>query len=243
MKIQTFQKTKIYIDVVQFEGGREHALEVCRWIGGGSSYIPATATDPREYLQVPTMFGPRDAKVGQYIVKLENETFLVYKHEALFSEYMPANADENAHWLVKHAIAELARFPNEDMDFKQSLVNAIVGFTSYRGHSGASAEIATHMITALLRGDNLLPLTDDPEEWTLRSAAEFGADHDLWQNKRNSKAISEDGGKTYYRVDEVREENPFKDDGTLVDVKIYTSEPHDFVPEIDPNDLETPSDE
>lgn len=240
MKIQTFQKTKIYIDVVQFEGGREHALELCRWIGGGSSYIPATSEDPREYLQVPTMFGPRDAKVGQYIVKLENETFLVYKHEALYSEYMPVEYDAAEHQLVTHARRELERFPNEDPDFKESLLAAIKGFTSYRGHSGSSAAIATHMITALLNGDNLMPLTDDPEEWELRSAEQYGMEHDLWQNKRNSKAISEDGGKTYYRFND--EQEPDKDP-TTVKVKIYTSEPHDYVPEIDPNDLETPSDE
>ena len=238
MDLKTFKKTKIYISAVEFTGGREQAMEICRWVGAGSAYIPSTNEDPREYIQVPTMFGPRDAKVGQYIVKLEDDQFLVYKDEVLFSEYQAVVDDPADHPLVRHARAELSRFPNEDEDFKESLIAAVKGFTSYRGHSGSSAAIATHMISALLEGRNLMPLTDDPEEWELRSKEQYGMPNDLWQNKRNSRAISEDGGKTYYLADEKHE--PIEGAEGEVKVRIYKSEPHDFVPEIDPNDLEDP---
>jgi len=235
MDVKTYEKISTTVEVVKYEGGHMEAMAISRWLGAGSAYIPPTATDPREYVQVPTMFGPKDCKPGHYIVKIGPQDFLVYKPEALDAEYREVKTSD--HPLVKHAMDELARFPNEDMDFKQSIVNAIVGFTYYKGHSGSSAEIATHMISALLRGENLLPLTDDPEEWELRSGAQYGMPMDLWQNKRNSKAISEDGGKTYYRVDEKPEGE--EDSEGRVPVKIYKSEPHDFKPEIDPEDLKS----
>lgn len=233
MEIKTYEKTAKTVEVVLFEGGYQNAMEICKWLGSGSSYIPPTTVDPRQYVQVPTMFGPRDCKPGHYIVKIGPEDYLIYRPEALDAEYR--NVSDGEHPLVQHARAELSRFPNEDIDFKESLVNAVKGFVSYRGHSGNSAEIAVHMIAALLRGENLMPLTDAPEEWVLHSAGQYGTEIDMWQNKRNSKAISEDGGKTYFLVDDNHEEDP--DDPERVKVKYYESEQHDAEVEIDPEDL------
>lgn len=94
--------------------------------------------------------------------------------------------------LVEHAKRELALLnPDEEDDgFKESIVKAIQGFVSY-GHSGGSASVAIEMINDLLQYKNLSPLTDDSREW-----AEVGPS--VWQNRRNSEAFSEDGGKTHY---------------------------------------------
>ena len=226
MNIQTFKKIVTHVEAVMFEGGHAQAMEMCKWIGGGSSYLPKTNEDPREYLQVPTMFGPRDAKVGDYAVKIEENTFLVMKKEVLYAEY--ALVEDSDHPLVAHARHELGMFPNEDPDFKESLVSAIKGFVTYRGHSGSSSEIAIHMLKALLDGDNLLPLTDDPDEWVRHGAEEYGMAETLWQNKRNSKAISKDEGKTYFLSNDKKEP-----------LTMYDSLSKDFAPKIDPNDLES----
>lgn len=262
MHIQTFEKINKTVEVVKFTGGREQGLEICRWLGASSAYRPATNEDPREYLEVPTMFGPRDIKVGQFIVKVGPQDYLTYKAEALFAEY--AEVLDNDHPLVKHARRELEMFPGEDIEFKESLVAAVKGFTAYRGHSGSSAEIARHMITALLNGQNLLPLTDDPEEWEFRAGVDYGIEDDYWQNIRNSAALSQDGGKTYFIVNEPSE---YEEDRCSVPghpkgrfeegddefycpsceasyplvklQKLYESEPKNKVIEIDPEDLKS----
>lgn len=226
MPIKTFTKVQNHIQAIRFEGGRDSAMEICHWVGSGSAYIPSTKTDPFEYVQVPTMFGPRDMEVGGWAVKIEEGTFVTYKEEALLAEYTVVG-DEEQH-LIQHARTELNMFPNEDADFIESIVNTIKAFASYRGHSGASAEIAVHMVTALLNGQNLLPLTNDPEEWIFHAKETYGVQNDMWQNKRNSKAISYDEGKTYFLVGSNEEG---------ADVVMYDSEDKNFIPEIEPEAL------
>lgn len=232
MTSKIFAKIQTHVQVFLWEGGREQALEICRWVGKGSMYIPKTREDPREYLQIPTMFGPRDIKAGQYVVKIDNEQFLTYKPEALLAEYVEIL--DNDHPLVKHARTELAMFPNEDTDFIESLVAAVKGFSAYRGHSGISQEIAVHMISALLAGKNLLPLTDDLDEWELH----LEEDEDIWQNRRNNAAFSYDGGVTYFLATD--SPNEIRDDaGEVVDTqrKFYPSQKKDFTPAIDQDEL------
>lgn len=96
--------------------------------------------------------------------------------------------------LVEHAKRELelcGQFA-EDPAYAQSIVAAVAAFASY-GHSGGSAGVALHQLTALLRFEALSPLTSDPDEWV---------DHGgVWQNRRDSRAMSGDGGKTWWYVD------------------------------------------
>lgn len=222
MTIQTFEKVQSFVQAIRYEGGRESAIEICRWVGNNSAYIPPTSTDPREYVQIPTMFGPRDITAGNWVVKIDETQFLTYKPEVMEAEFKLVQDEE--HRLIQHARRELSQFAGEEPDFVESIIATIKGFASYKGHSGSSAAIAIHMVTALLNGENLLPLTDDPEEWELHKGETYGMDYDLWQNKRNSKAISKDGGKTYFLSDEE-------------DRNIYDSESKDAKPEIDPDDL------
>lgn len=102
--------------------------------------------------------------------------------------------------LVEHARRELDLCGQtaEDPGYAASIVAAVAAFASC-GHSGGSAMCAIEQLSTLLRFGNLSPLTANPEEWFDHSE-ESGVP--LWQNRRNSAAFSEDGGETYYLVDE-----------------------------------------
>lgn len=78
-------------------------------------------------------------------------------------------------------------------DALMALVEAFDG----QGHSGMSASIVAHAFGKLMRWEPLTPITSDPDEWYDRSGESGGP---LWQNKRDSKAFSKDGGKTWTRI-------------------------------------------
>lgn len=59
-----------------------------------------------------------------------------------------------------------------------------------QGHSGASASIVIDLLRRVLAFEPLGPLTDDPDEW-------MEVDDGLWQSRRQPRAFSKDGGKTY----------------------------------------------
>lgn len=114
--------------------------------------------------------------------------------------------------LVDHARRELDLCGQaaEDPAYAASLVAAVAAFASY-GHSGGSASIAIEQLYALLKYENLSPVTASLDEWIDRTEM---SSYPLWQSTRNPAAFSEDGGKTYYLVSE--------DKATR---KTYTSEP------------------
>lgn len=97
--------------------------------------------------------------------------------------------------LVEHARAELARI-GEDQDVIDHIVGVIAKFCEF-GHSGGSAMTIIPVIEKLLRGQALSPLTSDPAEWEDRSKM---SGTPLWQNKRDSRAFSTDGGQTWTLV-------------------------------------------
>lgn len=99
--------------------------------------------------------------------------------------------------LVEHARRELTLL-GEDQDVIDWMVGVIKKFAEF-GHSGGSAFILIPQLNQLLNYENLTPLTSSPEEWEDRS---LESHYPIWQNVRNSKAFSEDGGKTYYLIEE-----------------------------------------
>lgn len=100
--------------------------------------------------------------------------------------------------LVDHARRELALIGEDDW-LTEGLCKVIAAFAEM-GHSGFSAEHSTVVLEKLLRYQPLSPITDDPAEWMDR-AQEMGGEP-FWQNIRDSRAMSRDGGKTYTFVDE-----------------------------------------
>lgn len=108
--------------------------------------------------------------------------------------------------LVEHARRELTLCGQfkEDPEFSESIIKAVAGFTSY-GHSGGSAAVGIEMLHDLLQYKPLSPLTDNPEEWMEVGSQEprtpTGTGQ-VWQSRRRADAFSEDGGLTYYSVDD-----------------------------------------
>lgn len=93
---------------------------------------------------------------------------------------------------------------NSDDDYAQSVGKAaydVCKLFCEQGHSGMSAGFTIGLITKLLKGDNLTPLTNDPSEWSHEEW--HGEGH--YQSKRNFSCFSDDNLKTYYDIDE--EEN------------------------------------
>lgn len=96
--------------------------------------------------------------------------------------------------LVEHARRELVLI-GEDPDVMEALVGVIARFAALVD-SGAALFMLVPRLTDLLNFRNLAPLTDDPAEWSNRSA-ESG--YPLWQSVRNPAVFSEDGGHTHYQ--------------------------------------------
>lgn len=104
--------------------------------------------------------------------------------------------------LIDHAKRELALSGvDEDIygDMTSKAVIELLGVFSKQNHSGMSGSLVLALFTQLAQFKNLTPLTDDPEEWHDHSSIGY---EPTFQNKRNSEAFSNDGGKTYYLLSE-----------------------------------------
>lgn len=99
--------------------------------------------------------------------------------------------------LVDHARRELALL-GEDPWVTDGVVKVVSAFVEM-SHTGSSAEAVTGYLERLLRFQPLTPITDNPKDWEDRSEM---SGTPLWQNRRDSRAMSTDGGKTYTLVDE-----------------------------------------
>jgi hypothetical protein len=97
--------------------------------------------------------------------------------------------------MVEHARRELGLI-GEDPDVVEYMVGVIEKFAEF-GHSGGSASIMIPRLCKLLSQEALAPLTSDPDEWEDRTEI---SGTPLWQNKRDSRAFSTDGGKTWSLV-------------------------------------------
>lgn len=102
--------------------------------------------------------------------------------------------------LVTHARNELrlAGMFDPDADYGPELANhilEIVKLFSTGGHSGGSASITTAILERLLRFQTLTPINTDLDTWM-----EVGTD--MWQSTRDPSYFSNNGGKTWYSLDE-----------------------------------------
>lgn len=106
--------------------------------------------------------------------------------------------DDNQSNLIDHAKRELIAtgWYRDDIAWANTLIAAVSEFTHY-GHSGGSAPFAVGMLQELLMFRPLGELTSNPEEWQVMG-------HSCWQNRRDGRMLSYDGGKTWYNVDDPR---------------------------------------
>lgn len=118
--------------------------------------------------------------------------------------------------LVEHARRELTRI-GEDAATIEGIVRVVQAFADC-GHSGGSAPFAIAYLEKLLRFEPLSPITDDPAEWKDRSGI---SGYPIWQNIRDSRAMSHDGGKTYWMVNEAEAEAAGSSDA----VPVHRAEP------------------
>lgn len=133
--------------------------------------------------------------------------------------------------LVKHAESELRRagMYDADADYDGMLPQAVMDLVrvhSMQGHSGFSHEYTLALFNKVVNYQVLMPITDDPDEWTDNSAF---AGRPSWQNKRQFSCFSEDGGKTYRD----NNERPIHQDETgetytksIDEAPLHTSKPH-----------------
>ena len=111
--------------------------------------------------------------------------------------------------LINHAQTEMNRAGlfEEDADYGGAHAKAVMDlielFASQQ-HSGMSAAITLGIFSKLARFEPLTPITSDPEEWEDVSEQSGYA---LWQNKRQSTSFSEDGGKTWYDIEDRSRDN------------------------------------
>lgn len=91
--------------------------------------------------------------------------------------------------LIEHFKRELA-LTNEETQVVEALVK-IAEIVGDMGHSGSSSVFFNDVLNRLLRRENLTPLTTDPLEWEWHSADVWGAPGGIYQNLRNSRALTE----------------------------------------------------
>jgi 2'-5' RNA ligase len=126
--------------------------------------------------------------------------------------------------LTDHAKSELKRagLMDKDSDYGGMLGNAVLKLMktfSGEGHSGTSAMMALELFKKLAMYEPLTPLTDDLDEWMNVShesftKAELTAGKVMFQSRRHPGAFSDDGGKTYYILDDPANYRP----GTKADI-------------------------
>jgi hypothetical protein len=107
--------------------------------------------------------------------------------------------------LVDHAKKELelAGLFDPDSDYDGMLGTAVMELVTQfadQGHSGCSAAMTTDLFSRLASWENLTELTDNPEEWN--DVSEWQNGKPGWQSTRSPSCFSDDGGKTYWDIDE-----------------------------------------
>lgn len=102
--------------------------------------------------------------------------------------------------LVNFARKELELL-GEDEDVIEGYLKVIQAFVDM-GHSGESAFASIGVLHQLLQYKNLMPLTDDPDEWQYITGDVWGVEGGIWQSVRDGEAFSNDGGKQYYLLSE-----------------------------------------
>lgn len=107
---------------------------------------------------------------------------------------------------VRWAESELRRAGlfDDDSDYGGMMGDAVMSLVrsfSEAGHSGYSAVMAGSIFGRLVDRKPLTPLTDDPTEW-MHIADDAAGNAITWQSRRQGSCFSNDGGHTYYDIDE-----------------------------------------
>jgi hypothetical protein len=112
--------------------------------------------------------------------------------------------------LEKHAISEmrLAGLYDNDSDYGGLIPEAVLALIrahAAQGHSGGSHFETLAIFNRFVNFKTLTPITSNPDEWFKHDYQIAG--HNCWQNTRQSSIFSEDGGKTWYDLDDPEKKN------------------------------------
>ena len=116
------------------------------------------------------------------------------------------NTDLDESPMIAWAEAELRRAGLYDADsdydgmLAEEVMRLIRDFCG-RGHSGGSAYATLDLFARLACWKPLTALTNDPAEW-MHIDEDMAGDAITWQSTRNGSCFSQDGGITYYDIDE-----------------------------------------
>lgn len=107
--------------------------------------------------------------------------------------------------LTEHASREMkiVGLYDKDADYDGMLATAVeelIRKFAEQGHSGFSAYQTLKIFDIVARYKRLSPLTNNPDEWA--DVSGNMGNNACWQSCRQSSCFSEDGGKTYYDIDE-----------------------------------------
>jgi len=109
--------------------------------------------------------------------------------------------------IKEHALRELRIIGYDDKALEDEVnkgmfdsIMTLVDTFESQGHSGISAEYAVRIFNKLASFQALSPITKSSDEWKDVSAENSGKP--LWQNNRDPRFFSEDGGETWYSLDE-----------------------------------------
>lgn len=101
---------------------------------------------------------------------------------------------------------ELAGLFDKDSDYNGGIGEAaleIIKVFAKQGHSGGSAAITISVVENLMRFKPLTPLTSNADEWLDRSEM---SSEPMWQSKRQPSCFSKDGGKSWYDIDDPKQQ-------------------------------------
>lgn len=182
-----------------------------------STAVPRVSDTFLEDVTVPTLTSETTKRLMRHIDNLEEvqdtglfsfndvETLLEVQgaYIKLMDELTKPEPYSN---LVAHAERELEELNRRqppvgnDMDpeWSNMIDEAVVGLVktfAHQRHSGGSAMTTLALFDELVRFNALSPLTTDPKDWV-----EVG--EDLHQNRRQSSCFSNNGGKTYWNIEE-----------------------------------------
>lgn len=112
--------------------------------------------------------------------------------------------------LVKHAVYEMrkAGLYDRDADYGGTIPEAVMALVeahAKQGHSGGSHHLVLDIFNRLVNFKTLSPISSNPDEWFKHDYQNAGSD--CWQNKRQSSVFSQDGGKTWYDLDDPEKKN------------------------------------
>lgn len=142
-------------------------------------------------------------------VRVDVERVLPQVYNKVLHRYSESKVNEN---LTGHARRELelAGMFDKEVDGSEATgswnrlcaeaVIELMEVFAEQGHSGFSASMTQDLFSRLARYEKLTELTDNSNEWG--DIGKFQGGKPGWQSTRSPSCFSEDGGKTYWDIDE-----------------------------------------